>query len=88
MVIVDYIHLYHPSFLKLISYSKHLGKPFSINTISGNKGPFRDDIRALWDWAPHDIAMCIKLLNEFPKVNKAKYLKRDFNYVSQGNFWK
>jgi len=33
---------------------------------SGKWGPFRPDLSALWDFGPHDLAMCIDLVEALP----------------------
>ena len=88
LVYVDYIHLHHPAFLKLKQEIKQKNDFLDIKSISGNNGPFRSDLRALWDWAPHDIAMCLKIMREMPKVNKVSYLERNFNYIVPGELIK
>ena len=84
LVYVDYIHLHHPAFLKLEQEIKQKNDFIDIKSISGNNGPFRPDVRALWDWAPHDIAMCLKIMEEMPKVNKVCYLQKNFDYIIPG----
>ncbi len=74
---VNHVYLYHPMyrFLKhCIAYKDSLN---SIYTIAGNYGPFRSDVSPLWDWAPHDIAMCLDIMKEFPKNIKANFSKRE-----------
>ena len=39
----------------------------SIRSVSGNIGPYRDEWSPLWDWGPHDLSMCLSLVEE--KVN-------------------
>jgi predicted dehydrogenase len=67
-VMVDYTYLYHPAYVKLLDIIGTVGLIREISSIGGNFGPFRETCSVLWDWAPHDIAMCIKLMNEQPKV--------------------
>ena len=81
LVLVNYIHLYHPAFLKLIDNLDQYENLKSIESFSGNYGPFREDVRALWDWAPHDIAMCLEIMNQTPKVSRAYFLKKDNDYL-------
>lgn len=79
LVLVDYIHLHNHDFLEICK-SKRKSEVKNIISLAGNNGPFRKDIRALWDWTPHDLAMCIKFMNQVPFVSNAYYLKRDFEY--------
>ena len=78
IVLVDHIYLYDPIFRLLEKKSKEYGSLIKINSIGGSKGPFRKDVRALWDWAPHDISMCLSLLGKMPDSVKAKTIKKDY----------
>ena len=80
LIMVDYIHLYHPAFIKLKENLNDYHDIKNIEIISGNHGPFRSDVRALWDWAPHDIALCLELTEKTPELAKAYFLKRDYRY--------
>ena len=60
---------------KYIQQKKDLN---SIITLSGNFGPFREDVSPLWDWGPHDLAMCLDLIGEIPSKIEAKYNKLEF----------
>jgi predicted dehydrogenase len=62
IILVDHIHLYHPAFRALQSEALKLGPVRSINSSAGNYGPYRPDVSVLWDWAPHDLAMCLTLV--------------------------
>ena len=66
VVLVGHIYLFHPAFQKAHALSKKIGKIYSIDFTSGNWGPFRDDASVLWDWSPHDVAMCQLITNEYP----------------------
>ncbi len=76
---VNHIYLYHPEFRIL---QRNISKGFnlkSIYSLSGNFGPFRNDVSPLWDWGPHDIAMCLAIMNNFPERIEAKYIKREIS---------
>ena len=77
LVLVDHIYLYEKNFREIKKISKNNNRIISINTMSGSSGPFRNDVRALWDWGSHDIAMCIDLMNSIPKVLSARYAKKN-----------
>src|SRR4051812_28252698 len=62
IVMVDHIHLFHPAFRALQREAAALGPIRSINSAAGNLGPYRSDVPALWDWAPHDLAMLLTLV--------------------------
>jgi len=61
-ILIDHIHLFHPAFRLLLRMAPSLGPIRSIESAAGNRGSFRRDVSILWDWAPHDIAMCLALL--------------------------
>jgi len=84
IVLVNHIHLYHPAFNTLEKISKEIKNNFSINAIAGRYGPFRKDIRALWDWGPHDIAMAITIMGNNLKVIEASYLAQSNEIFSKG----
>ena len=55
----------------------------SIYSLSGNFGPFREDVSPLWDWGPHDIAMCIDCIDEKPLKIEAEFTK--INSINKKN---
>lgn len=75
---VNHIYLYHPMYIFLKEYIQQKKDLNSIITLSGNFGPFREDVSPLWDWAPHDLAMCLDLIGEIPLKIEAKYNKLEF----------
>ena len=74
IVLVDHIHLYNPYFKKLKKISNKANNIISIHSVAGGNGPFRKDIRALWDWGSHDIAMSIDIMGNTPEIVEASYL--------------
>jgi len=76
---VNHVYLYHPMYRFLKKYIKNFNNLKSICSISGNYGPFRENISSLWDWAPHDIAMCLDILGEMPIKINAKLSKQIFD---------
>jgi len=68
--VTNYIHLYNSSFAALLKWIKD-EVIIKIIIKSGNKGPFRNDLPAFWDWLPHDLSVLKMLLpNEsFETVN-------------------
>ena len=88
LVKVDHVFLYSPGYRKLKEASKKENKLLSIKSIGGNYGPFRKDVSALWDWTPHDLAMCIDIVGKLPTKIEAKYTKRDIvNEVEASNIY-
>lgn len=75
---VNHIYLYHPMYIFLKKYIQQKKDLNSIITLSGNFGPFREDVSPLWDWGPHDLAMCLDLIGEIPSKIEAKYNKLEF----------
>ncbi len=78
ILMVNYIHLYHIGFQEILSIIRNNNSSEFINIVSesGNYGPFRKDTRALWDWGVHDVAMTLKLLEEYPIKIASKLLKQ------------
>jgi predicted dehydrogenase len=66
-VLVDHIHLFSPAWSSLKDSVKRLGPVRRIEAEAGNYGPFRPDTTVLWDWGPHDLAMCIDLMGAAPE---------------------
>ena len=79
---VNHIYLYHPIYRELKNIINNKSDLKSIFTVAGNFGPFRKDVTPLWDWAPHDIAMCLDLLGDKPSKVNAKYTKEIFDEES------
>ena len=53
-----------------------MGAIRTISAHAGAWGPFRDDVSVLWDWAPHDVAMCLDLVGRMPNRIEAKSQER------------
>ena len=69
---VGHTHLYSEAFRKLKTTGKELGRLLSVSSGGGAWGPFRIDTSMLWDWAPHDISMCLDLFEEYPSLISCK----------------
>lgn len=76
LVMVDHTHLYHPAFEELKRHVAALGMIREIEAEAGNQGPYREDVPVLWDWGPHDVAMCLNLLRESPREIRATLEER------------
>ncbi|MBF0285750.1 MAG: Gfo/Idh/MocA family oxidoreductase [Magnetococcales bacterium] len=63
--LVDHIFLFHPAFLRLLEEARRVGVR-SIRSAGGNRGPFRPEFSPWWDWAPHDAAMILSVMNDAP----------------------
>ncbi len=75
-VFVDHIHLAHPAYRRLKAIVRGGGRISSIRGRAGNHGPYRGDTPVLWDWGPHDVAMCIDLMSGPPARACARTLDR------------
>lgn len=65
-VLVGHTHLFSAAYRMLKERGRELGPLLSISAHAGNHGPFRPDTPMLWDWAPHDFAMCLDLIDGEP----------------------
>lgn len=79
---VDHTHLFSPAWEEMV-YRMKKEKILSINSKAYAFGPFRKDVPMLWDWAPHDIAMCVELMKEMPTRVQASYVPNE-NYDNSG----
>lgn len=66
-VLVDHTYLFHPAYREMKRLSSQLGPIHSIQSEGGNRGPFRPNYTALWDYGPHDISMCLDLVRRTPQ---------------------
>lgn len=66
LVFVGHIHLYNPAYKKAKELIKKIGPIRYLYGEGSNNGPYRSDISAMWDWAPHDIAMMLDIIGSKP----------------------
>ncbi|MCC6611325.1 MAG: Gfo/Idh/MocA family oxidoreductase [Burkholderiales bacterium] len=66
LVMVDHTHLFSCAFRTLEARGASLGDLSRTRSSGGNWGPFRRDTPVLWDWGPHDVAMCLALFGATP----------------------
>jgi len=71
LVFVGHIHLYNPAYKKAKELVQKIGRIRFLYGEGSNNGPYRSDISAMWDWAPHDIAMMIDLVGNKPVSTQA-----------------
>lgn len=76
LVMVDHVHLFHPAFRELKHVVAEQGPVRAIRARAGGHGPYRPDLGVLWDWGPHDVAMCMDLLGAEPVAVNAQMLER------------
>ncbi len=72
---VDHTHLYSAAYRKMKEIAPSLGSPLKISSYAG-KAVIRRELSVLWDWGPHDIAMCLDLLGEMPKRREGRVVER------------
>jgi len=60
-ILVDHIHIHHPTYQILKSLIKKHGEIKEISSVGGNYGPF-NNVPPLWDWGAHDVSICLDLL--------------------------
>ncbi|HEY2336863.1 MAG TPA: Gfo/Idh/MocA family oxidoreductase [Burkholderiales bacterium] len=76
---VEHTHLFSPSFRALKELAARYGGVREIRGEAGNFGPYREDVPVLWDWGPHDVAMCLDLLGERPASAACTAIERGEN---------
>jgi predicted dehydrogenase len=64
--LVEHTHLFSPAFRALKGLVARYGGIREIHSEAGNHGPYRRDVSVLWDWGPHDVAMCLDLMHAAP----------------------
>lgn len=80
-IMVDYIHLFNPKYKTMKSL---LRSPITrIESTGTNYGPFRH-FSSLYDYAPHDLSMCMDLL---PEEFKLKYYGYSTHPKSRGKIF-
>jgi predicted dehydrogenase len=65
-VLVDHTHLFNPAYRRLRALLVDAGPIRAVNSHGGAWGPFRQGHPVLWDWASHDVALCLDVLGELP----------------------
>ena len=65
-VVVEHTHLFSPAFRALKREVRDRGGAREIRSEASNHGPYRRDVSVLWDWGPHDVAMCLDLMQQAP----------------------
>jgi hypothetical protein len=76
LTMVDHVHLFHPAFQALKQAAAQDGPVLAIEASAGGPG-LRPGVPALWDWGPHDVAMCIDLMGAAPQEVQATRLQQD-----------
>jgi len=66
IVMVGHIYLHNPAFKEFRDAIPEIGELRYVLFESGNYGPFRNDVTALWDWGAHDVSMCLTIMQKDP----------------------
>jgi predicted dehydrogenase len=62
MVMVGHTHLFSPAYRAVRGQLSRVGQLRRLVLAAGAPASARQDVSALWDWAPHDLAMALDLL--------------------------
>lgn len=74
--LVDHLHLFAPEFRELVRQVRNRGAVCGITSVSGNRGPYRDSWSVCWDWAPHDVAMVLTVMESVPDSVSARVVEQ------------
>jgi predicted dehydrogenase len=72
LVMVEHTHLFHPAY-RALKEKRRSRRIRAIEASAGNQGPYRAE-GVLWDWGPHDVAMCLDLMGAEPAGVEAQRL--------------
>ena len=64
--LVNHLHLYAPAFRTLLARVADEPGERHIRTTAGARGPYRAGWTPLWDWAGHDFAMALSVVESAP----------------------
>ncbi len=87
-VVVDHILLFSPAFRVISDYIKTSNLNIhEISFTAGKYKPYPHDVSMLWEWAPHDLAMCFNLINGPLEIKDITQQKKqiDTNYCQEIN---
>lgn len=79
---VNHIHLFSPGYRRLKELAEDLGPVRNIASCGGRWGPFREDTSVLWDWGPHDVALCLDSVGEKPE--RIEINRRELRETEEG----
>ncbi len=86
--LVDHIYLFHPAYTALKDNLHQIGSIQKILTQGGSSGPFRNHTPPLWDYGPHDLSMCLDIVNEYPIRISSSLICSEKNKDSLEEVWK
>lgn len=70
-IMVGHIYLHNPAYKKIKELIPTIGKIRYISFTGYNFGPFRNDMSALWEYAPHGISIFTDVMNDMPAAVSA-----------------
>lgn len=73
LVMVEHTYLFHAAYRELRRIARREAPVRAIRSAAGGGGRQRSDVPVLWDWAPHDVALCLDLLGEEPREVRAAW---------------
>src|SRR5262249_4141029 len=68
--LVNHVQLFHPAYQALKTMIDESIRV--IRSSGGNQGPDREDCSPLWDYGPHDVALCLDLAGASPEKIQVK----------------
>ena len=84
LVMVGHTHLFSSAYHTLKARASALGRLMEIRSVGSSWGPFRPDTPVLWDYGPHDVAMCVDLVAGFPIEIEATCVRREVREAGAG----
>ncbi|MGB0630092.1 MAG: Gfo/Idh/MocA family protein [Alphaproteobacteria bacterium] len=79
--LVNHLHVYAPAFRMLLSKLSNLPGARTVQATAGAHGPYRTGWSPLWDWAGHDLAMVLSVIDGDPIGISAR---PDADFVENG----
>ena len=79
-LLVAHTYLWHPGF-EAVAQAAVAARPDRLVSDSGNSGPVRAGVSALWDYGPHDVAMALAIAG-VPETASAR-----FESLAGGESW-
>ena len=76
-VLVNHIYLFHSGYREMKRTGPRSGPVTKMQSVGGHWGPFRSETPVIWDWGPHDVALCLDLIGKSPIAVNAERLARE-----------
>ena len=73
---VSNIHLHNTAYQEMKRQLPSIGTLRRLLGTAGNRGPYRFDTPPLWDWAPHDLSMCLDIIGQAPDMVASRHLAK------------